>query len=58
MNNDTNQSDAPESIPPLPGGGSWRWEGGQWVSNDPVAEEVAAHPVIAVPDAPSPTFEE
>ena len=38
MNTDTEH----EFIPPLPGGGSWRWEGGQWVSNDPVVEAPAS----------------
>lgn len=52
-----NSTDAPdlgadvctEVIPPLPGGGSWRWAGGQWVSNEPVIE---------IPAEPAPTTEE
>ena len=53
MNTDTEN----EFIPPLPGGGSWRWEGGQWVSNDPVVE-VAADPETITPAAVAPAVEE
>jgi hypothetical protein len=46
---DRNTAAEPEFIPNPPGGGSWRWEGGQWLSNEPV---------IATPAEPAPTTEE
>lgn len=30
------------TIPPLPGGGSWKWTGTAWESNEPPAEEQVA----------------
>lgn len=36
MSNDhTNDSGQPDALPPLPGGGSWRWDGQQWVPAHP-----------------------
>lgn len=40
-------------IPPLPGGGSWRFDdsAGQWISNDPAPQPEAA-PSAEQPSAP------
>lgn len=34
---DADQNDQPTTTPP--GGGSWKWENGEWVSLDPVNDQ-------------------
>ncbi|MCC6071460.1 hypothetical protein ACFSQU_18125 [Massilia sp. GCM10020059] len=36
----------PTEIPPLPGGGSWKWTDAGWVSNEPPAEAQAETQLI------------
>jgi len=35
---------AAATIPPVPGGGSWRWTGTEWISNDPPQDAAATQP--------------
>ena len=55
--NDIDQQD-PRPIPPLPGGGSWRFDedAWEWVSRDPAPAEPAAQPP-AVPETNIPEQE-
>jgi hypothetical protein len=64
MNQATDAAQPQRAIPPLPGGGSWRFDYDQWdwVSNDPapIEQSAAAAPAAAPIAAPAdqPTTEE